>query len=119
MLTPQTKNVYGSETIDGGTDMSVMMKSEPGVPQSDTASSAYSGWAEIVAAYRTGLGVEVIARRVRLPVRQIYWVLGRENVPIRSSPARRGTRQSTFELLRRIRAMRAAGSSYKQIARVC
>jgi hypothetical protein len=75
--------------------------------------------AEIAAAYRSGLGVEAIARRAKLPVREVYWVLGRENVAIRPARVAKGPKPDTLDLLRRIRALRAEGCSYKQIGRAC
>jgi len=74
---------------------------------------------EIAEAYRRGLGVEAIARRVGLPVREVYWQLGRENVTIRPAPVARGPRPDTLELLRRLRRLRAEGCTYKEIARLC
>ena len=74
---------------------------------------------EIAKAYRSGLGVEAIARRSGMPVREVYWVLGRENVSIRPGRVARGPKPDTLELLRHIRQLRADGLSYKQIARSC
>src|SRR5688572_18979541 len=74
---------------------------------------------DVAAAYREGLGVEAIARRTGLPVREVYWLLGRENVAIRPARVARGPRPDTLELLRRIRQMRTDGFTYKQIARTC
>ena len=74
---------------------------------------------EIAEAYRRGLGVEVIARRAGRPVREVYWLLGRENVSIRPARVARGPKPDTLELLQRIRGLRADGHSYKQIARLC
>ncbi len=78
-----------------------------------------AGALEIAEAYRRGLGVEAIARRAGLPVREVYWLLGRENVTIRPARVARGPRPDTLELLRRIRRLRADGLSYKQISRLC
>ena len=78
-----------------------------------------AGSAEIAAAYREGLGVEAIARRCGLPVREVYWLLGRENVAIRPARVARGIKPDTVELIRRMRRMRAEGFTYKQIARSC
>jgi hypothetical protein len=74
---------------------------------------------QIAAAYRQGLGIEAIARRAGLPVREVYWLLGRENVAIRPARVARGTKPDTIELLRRIRRMREEGFTYKQIGRTC
>ena len=74
---------------------------------------------KIADAYRSGLGGEAKARRVGLPVREVSWVLGRENVSIRPARVARGPKPDTLELLRRIRQLRAEGLSYKQIARSC
>jgi hypothetical protein len=73
----------------------------------------------IAEAYRDGLGVEAIARRAGVPVRQVYWLLGRQNVAIRPARVAPGPKPDTLELLRRIRQMRADGMTYKQIARTC
>ena len=78
-----------------------------------------AGGPEIATAYRQGLGIEAIARRVGLPAREVYWLLGRENVAIRPARVARGTKPDTIELLRRIRRMRDDGFTYKQIARTC
>lgn len=66
---------------------------------------------QIAAAYRQGLGIEAIARRAGLPVREVYWLLGRENVAIRPARVARGTKPDTIELLRRIRAACARRAS--------
>lgn len=77
------------------------------------------GGAQIAQAYRRGLGVEAIARKAGLPVREVYWLLGRENVAIRPARVARGPRPDTLELVARIRKMRAEGFTYKQIGRHC
>jgi hypothetical protein len=77
------------------------------------------GAGEIAEAYRRGLGVEAIARRTGVPVREVYWLLGRENVAIRPPRVARGPKPDTLELLRRIRRLREDGHTYKQIARLC
>ena len=74
---------------------------------------------EIAEAYRRGLGVEAIARRAGLPVREVYWLLGRENVTIRPARVASGPKPDTLELLRRLRRLRADGHTYKEIARRC
>ena len=74
---------------------------------------------QIAEAYRGGLGVEAIARRTGVPVREVYWLLGRQNVAIRPARVARGPKPDTIELLRRIRQMRAEGMTYKQIGRTC
>ena len=74
---------------------------------------------DIAEAYRGGLGVEAIARRKGLPVREVYWLLGRENVAIRPARVPKGPKPDTIELLRRIRQMRAEGCTYKEIGRTC
>jgi hypothetical protein len=91
---------------------------EPGATTPPSAAPKPGG-REIAAAYRQGLGIEAIARRAGLPVREVYWLLGRENVAIRPPRVARGTRPDTIELLRRIRRMRGDGFTYKQIARSC
>lgn len=73
----------------------------------------------IAEAYRRGLGVEAIARRMSVPVREVYWLLGRQNVAIRPARVAKGPKPDTLELLRRIRQMRAEGCTYKQIGRSC
>ncbi len=78
-----------------------------------------AGTSEIAEAYRRGLGVEAIARRAGLPVRDVYWLLGRENVTIRPARVARGPKPDTLELLRRIRRLRAEGCTYKEVARLC
>ncbi|MCI0429999.1 MAG: hypothetical protein L0210_05585 [Rhodospirillales bacterium] len=89
----------------------------PGGPEAPLLSSA--SVAQIAEAYRGGLGVETIARRTGLPVRDVYWVLGRENVAIRPARVARGTKPETLRLLRRIRRLRAEGHTYKEIGRLC
>ena len=74
---------------------------------------------QIAEAYRRGLGVEAIARRTGVPVREVYWLLGRQNVAIRPARVARGPKPETIELMRRIRQMRAEGCTYKQIGRSC
>ena len=85
---------------------------EPPVPQAADP-------LRIAEAYRGGLGVEAIARRTGVPVREVYWLLGRHNVAIRPARVARGPKPDTLHLLRRIRQMRADGMTYKQIARTC
>ena len=63
--------------------------------------------------------MEAIARRTGVPVREVYWLLGRHNVAIRPARVARGPKPDTLHLLRRIRQMRADGMTYKQIARTC
>jgi hypothetical protein len=99
-------------------EMTMTLQCEPAAGEPMPAPPVIAA-SEIADAYRSGLGVEAIARRVRLPVREVYWVLGRENVSIRPARVARGPKPDTLELLRRIRQLRAEGLSYKQIARSC
>jgi DNA-directed RNA polymerase specialized sigma24 family protein len=88
-------------------------RAEPPAPAGGTEGSA------IAEAYLRGLGVEAIARRTGVPVREVYWLLGRQNVAIRPARVAKGPKPETIELLRRIRQMRAEGCTYKQIGRSC
>jgi hypothetical protein len=90
-------------------------------PQLVAPAPAFTGAdaGQIAEAYRRGLGVEAIARRTGVPVREVYWLLGRQNVAIRPARVARGPKPDTIELLRRIRQMRAEGMTYKQIGRTC
>jgi hypothetical protein len=87
----------------------------PGAPSGEAGDDG----SIIAAAYRRGIGVEAIARRTGVPVREVYWLLGRQNVAIRPARVARGPKPETLELLRRIRQMRAEGCTYKQIGRSC
>ena len=83
------------------------------------AEAAGANGSAIAEAYSRGLGVEASARRTGVPVREVYWLLGRQNVAIRPARVAKGPRPETIELLRRIRQMRAEGCTYKQIGRSC
>jgi hypothetical protein len=87
-------------------------------PEPPAAVAGADGGA-IADAYRRGLGVEAIARRTGVPVREVYWLLGRQNVAIRPARVAKGPKPETLELMRRIRQMRAEGCTYKQIGRSC
>ncbi len=103
--------------MDEGALISAPTEGEP--PAARLLGTPQRGPTEIAEAYRRGLGVEAIARRTGVPVREVYWLLGRENVAIRPARVARGPKPDTLELIRRIRRLREDGHTYKQIARLC
>ncbi|HXV24171.1 MAG TPA: helix-turn-helix domain-containing protein [Alphaproteobacteria bacterium] len=103
--------------MDEGASISAPRGAQP--PIGRLSGRSQPGAGEIAQAYRRGLGVEAIARRTGVPVREVYWMLGRENVAIRPARVARGPKPETLELLRCIRRLRDDGHTYKQIARLC
>ncbi|MGH6893034.1 MAG: hypothetical protein ACREEP_12310 [Dongiaceae bacterium] len=104
---------------EGAPGMTTMPEAGLATRERSAQSPPTASAAEIAAVYRRGLGVEAIARRAGLPVREVYWLLGRQNVAIRPARVARGPKPDTLELLRRLRQLRAEGHTYKEMARRC